>query len=280
MNDAGRVQFIDQSRQGNYLFRGNLPELNDDTQFDYSGLKSRLSAAAECSDIKLPDNYRIIDISLLDPILSPKDTKASLTEAKYFLDNPEQGKYVSWPLLGSFAPPLPNENTPLLAQQKIGSTYTYDNLMERAEKLHRMMKKRDKDGVKNVYYLHCQAGCDRTGMMSMAYKIIKSRNRASLATTMGDYWPVQNGSDISTHSPGCGRNPNYWATSQILWLCYTKVGEFVGGDNWTQNSDAIHRAYISSCLAPIKMENDPELKAYKALPADGMGKLILDAGKI
>ena len=276
---AGRVQLLDySSASDSYLFRGNLPDVDNGQSFDYSGLQSRMSAAAECSGKTLPSSYRLIDISLLDPIINPKDTQISLNEAKYFIKNKDLGKFVAWPILGSLTPPLPLSNTPVYAQGKLSSTFTYDNVIYRAQQLHRWMA-HPSSSQSTVYYIHCRAGCDRTGILATAYKIINAKSKTELANNISNYWAIQNGSNITTHSPGCNRNPNYWAASQILWLCYYKIGELSGYNNWLKNSQKLFTQYRRYCLAPIMLNNDARLHALKSLPPDGMGKVLVKVGE-
>ncbi|CAH0536255.1 hypothetical protein [Vibrio marisflavi] len=296
------VQFLDYSaKTGNYIFRGDLPDYqNADGKtytFDMTTLKEKLANAKLSNGTPaLPSQYFLVDISLLDPALNPNDARNDLAEVQYFVHNPTEGKFIAWPLLGSYVPPvsvsktvkikhipitktLEIPNTPWYAQGKFSSTFNYDNLYKRAVALHKMLNTKYKD-MPVVFYIHCHSGCDRTGMMATAYSIIAAKTLPSLKTLIDGYWPIQNGTayrnDQSDYDRGCGRDPNYWATSQILWLCYYKVGEIDGYQNWADNADQINSDYKRYCLTPIKQNSINSTGNFFAslqkLPTDGMDK--------
>ena len=307
-DDISRVQFLDYSPStGNYLFRGDMPD--DQTkcpyQFEHFTLRKRLHDAKLQHAPKLPNNYYLVDISLLDPALNPNDAKDNMAEAKYFIENPQHGKFISWPLLGSYVPPvsvstgvcIPNSkaqwirhtctpttktidvpNTPLFAQGKFSSPFSYDALDKRAVLLHKMMN--TPHDIPYVFYIHCHSGCDRTGMMATAYKIINAESLPQLRNILRAYWPIQNGhksrinteNDKQQYDPGCGRNPNYWATSQILWLCYYKVGELYNFQDWAEHADIINASYKTSCLDPINIVYSSSMADLQKLPTDNMDK--------
>eukprot|EP00466_Bigelowiella_natans_P006244 jgi/Bigna1/140900/aug1.59_g15608 len=153
----------------NYIFRGNNPV--EDGQFAFDKLLDtvRASASTECG-VTLPEKFRVVDIDLEN--LSDPGQK---TELDFWKNHPELGEVFSWPTLGTI---LDVKHTPF-----------------------------EKEVVSTVFYVHCNAGCDRTGEFIGSYMMSYLGYNAT--TAMGE------------DCRQCGRCPNFYATNAMGFWCLT-----------------------------------------------------------
>ena len=63
-----------------------------------------------------------------------------------------------------------------------------------------------------VIYVHCVAGCDRTGQFVASYRLQYDNNNVTDVYSM----------DCNE----CGRCPNRWSTVGIEWFCYCENLQF------------------------------------------------------
>ncbi|RYG51923.1 hypothetical protein EON67_02365 [archaeon] len=64
----------------------------------------------------------------------------------------------------------------------------------------------------NVFVVHCEAGCDRTGEFSAGY-YMRWQNMNVTASWQRDV-------------TDCGRAPDYWSKNAIQWYCLTYEYQF------------------------------------------------------
>jgi hypothetical protein len=150
-----------------YLFRGNYPYNSNSTAFDYPTLVSYIHKKALESNITIHPNFKLVDISFLQSIINYSEFKL---ETEFFRKNPQFGTLLHWTIIGH---PL-NASTLSESVRKPMVEWTYDwniedQLIERTELLQQFVH--TPNNVTTVYYMHCDAGVDRTGQVSGAYYI-------------------------------------------------------------------------------------------------------------
>ena len=202
--DYSRVWLVDHVEGGNYLFRGDMP-INDtnkeDPTFAYDQLISYMRTRASSQGVTLPEDLYLVDVSLCNPF----DGGYS-AEVNYWKDgaHADQGELVQWPLgLAGIFPPCiyPEDKRYSMANS---SVWKVDKVPSRIEILHGMLTQSFPKTA--VIYVHCSAGCDRTGEVMGSY-MMWYQNKNLTAMYAAD-----------THE--CGRSPNYFSTSALEWFCY------------------------------------------------------------
>ncbi|KAL9656108.1 hypothetical protein ABK040_007726 [Willaertia magna] len=171
--DFYRIRLLDYNPTLNHwLFRGNEPltKTNGKTTFAYDKIKEYLPKVAKSNDYKsnltLPNDYYLIDISFLTDIIEHERNDLKVEEA-FFRDYPQLGKFIHWQILGSI---LNATDVPEILRKEIAlhekSWDKIDHLAKRVELLHDYVWKGYPDNSINkpiVIYIHCEAGMDRTG---------------------------------------------------------------------------------------------------------------------
>lgn len=196
----------------NYFIRGNSPYNKDNKQIEYDVWVSAMAKAANSSGYVLPPSERlyIVDVSFENVF-----DKGFLAERKFFEDNPSKGRFLSWELLG--APLWPSSFTDEQVQEMIAtmSVWKNDKLPERMVAFRSMLLNAQPpagyDAV--AYYVHCAAGCDRTGQFVAAYRITFDLNDPSTKPAIGDIF--------KKNCEECGRCPNYFSAGATGWYCMT-----------------------------------------------------------
>mmetsp|Transcript_16158 Transcript_16158/g.22563 ORF Transcript_16158/g.22563 Transcript_16158/m.22563 type:complete len:267 (+) Transcript_16158:48-848(+) len=184
----------------NYIFRGNNPV--EDGQFAFDKLLDtvRASASTECG-VTLPEKFRVVDIDLEN--LSDPGQK---TELDFWKNHPELGEVFSWPTLGTI---LDVKHTPFEKEVVRSGSWAVrgnaDDLDSRMKMLNGMLK--NITDVSTVFYVHCNAGCDRTGEFIGSYMMSYLGYNAT--TAMGE------------DCRQCGRCPNFYATNAMGFWCLT-----------------------------------------------------------
>lgn len=155
------VHFVDDNLQkGNYFFRGSNPV--SEKSFQYTNLKRALEDAAIAEGIVLPQNYYLIDISLLNSIFSPSEK----IEEAFFKENPDLGEVINHPVYGAATNP---NDFPEAIRKKLVDKFSTDHVSALIEKINRLMKIQTIKPV--VIFTHCEAGKDRTGEVVAAYRM-------------------------------------------------------------------------------------------------------------
>ncbi|MGE5582022.1 MAG: protein-tyrosine phosphatase family protein [Bacillota bacterium] len=167
------VHFVD-SVGPNLLFRGALPQAGKPAVFDYKGLKKAITKAGEAAGITVPASFYLIDLNLLN-VENPKDADLIYNEYKFFKKTPRLGRIQVWGITGTKLSP----KDPALIGCRDYLARNLDNwladrLATRVTALRRWLENPESFLGKNpkmpvVVYVHCVAGCDRTGEVIGAY---------------------------------------------------------------------------------------------------------------
>ncbi|MGB2105957.1 MAG: hypothetical protein ACPHVV_01795 [Porticoccaceae bacterium] len=225
--DSNRVHLVD-SMNGVYFFRGNEPLIGNEKnrRFAYAELLSMMNHTLEQEGHeKLTEgSFELIDISLLNTLADEFDLKI---ERKFFEDNPDKGNFIHWPLYGITEIVPANETVRTVGKISLDLLYPTFLLLrtltkidvnrvsqhnktiyKEVKKLHKMLQSSTEDGAstkKKVFYIHCNAGCDRTGEFVAAYRMTINKSSCSDAS--------------DKNLAECGRAQNYYSVNGTYWYC-------------------------------------------------------------
>lgn len=225
--DSNRVHLVDEI-DGAYFFRGNEPLVGNEKnrRFAYPELISVMNNRLEQQGHEklTADNFELIDISLLNSAADEFDLKI---ERQFFEDNPDKGKFIHWPLYGITEIVPANERLRTVGKVSLDLLYPTFLLLrtltkidvnkvsqhnktiyKEVKKLHKMLQSSTADGASNkkkVFYVHCNAGCDRTGEFVAAYRMTMNKTSCS------------DSSDKNLAE--CGRPQNYYSVNGTYWYC-------------------------------------------------------------
>lgn len=166
-----RVHVVDYYKRAdgqlNIIFRGNEPSLdnNGTYSFAWDPLVTRMKEVlAETENLDFPQNFQVIDVNLLNPT----EFKDEAEERKFFEKNPSLGRYMNWPIFGDLVNPL-KLAVPLAADMaRELNVWQLDRLPSRLPEL-RAMLQAESTGPAQIFYVHCEAGLDRTGEVCGSY---------------------------------------------------------------------------------------------------------------
>jgi hypothetical protein len=172
-NEVNNVHYVD-SVGSNFLFRGGLPLTKNPLAFNYNGLKSTIIDAGKNAGVKVPDAFYLIDVNLLN-IEDPVDRERIYIEQQFFESNPKLGYIQVWGMVGtrlSATDPAFSASRDFLGRNL--DNWLSDKLGERVELLRKWLTGSQpivsgKTTLPIVIYVHCVAGCDRTGEFIGAY---------------------------------------------------------------------------------------------------------------
>jgi len=184
----------------NLLFRGNMP--TNQTTFDYDTLKQFMAQRAKELNMTFPSNFYLIDLSLNNDFEGADFQR----EKEFWTKAPKDlGEFINWPLgLAGILPP--NLYPEDVRRQMANSTvWEIDKIPERVVAVNNMLKQGRPDKPL-VIFVHCTAGCDRTGEFIGSYRIQFQKSQTV---------PMFN-----ANCAECGRCPNYWASTALEWYCY------------------------------------------------------------
>ncbi|HEX3046048.1 MAG TPA: hypothetical protein VHY08_14925 [Bacillota bacterium] len=178
VREVPNVHYMD-SVGPNFLFRGGLPQIGTPPVFNYEGLIRAIQNAGKKARVRTPSSCYLIDVNFLN-IENPQDAQWIAVEQKFFKVHPKLGRIQVWGINGTGL----SVNDPALAACRIFLARNLDNwlndrLAQRVELLRGWLENGPSaDQGKNgrlrtklpiVIYIHCAAGCDRTGEFSGAY---------------------------------------------------------------------------------------------------------------
>lgn len=172
VKEVANVHYMD-SVGSNFLFRGGLPQTGNPPAFNYNGLKQAIMNAGKRAGVKVPSSFYIIDVNFLN-IENPKDARWIAVEQKFFQTNPTFGRIQVWGMNGIGL----HINDPRLAANRLYlarnlDSWLNDRLARRVEILRGWLEGpafvNGNTKLPVVIYMHCAAGCDRTGEFSGAY---------------------------------------------------------------------------------------------------------------
>ncbi len=211
--DYTRVHLVDHDpATGNLLFRGNMPT-NATHAFALDTLLAFMRARANQSGVPFPravgDDFTLTDISLNNDF-----DGADFNAEKAFWHAPgaaRYGRFVNWPLglAGILGPGhYPASKIGPMAN---GSVWKVDKIPDRVAQIRAWLTQPAEDSKVLVQYVHCTAGCDRTGEVVGAYRMrFQQQPGGALTNTTTMY---------ALDTAECGRSPNYWSTMALEWFC-------------------------------------------------------------
>ena len=196
--NPSRVHLVD-ADGSNLLFRGNMPTVNH--SFAYSTLTNLLKQRTEAKGLIFPSNFSLVVVSFNNDF-DGQDFKAE--KAFWKQHTPELGRLINWPLgLAGIVPP---KDVPSHEREKManGSVWKIDKVPQRVVALRQLLT--TKAARPTVIYVHCTAGCDRTGEVVGSYRL--------------KFHPMINVTQMyALDVAECGRPPNYWSTMALEWFC-------------------------------------------------------------
>jgi hypothetical protein len=167
------VHYVDSAGR-NFLFRGGLPLTNNERTFNYPGLKRSVIEAGKAAGVSVPNDFFIIDVNLLN-IENTGDRNRISVEHQFFQSNPTLGFIQVWGIHGTGL----QATDPQLAGSRnyLGhylDSWLRDGLSGRIEKVRQWLTGEQADSrvvtdLPIVIFVHCAAGCDRTGEFIGAY---------------------------------------------------------------------------------------------------------------
>jgi len=203
-----RVHLVDYMVTGGvqqFLFRGNFPA--NATHFQYDLLKEYMRARAQEQGIKFPeDEAYIVDVSLNNAV----DTDP--LEADFFKDpaNADKGMLFEWPIgTSSVFRPRDVKDVAERERSAMETVWATDKFPDRVALVNRLMSTGTGTPRQRplAVYVHCSAGCDRTGAFIGAYRMEYGRRN----TTIGEIF--------KSNVAECGRVPNYFGVASTEWYC-------------------------------------------------------------
>lgn len=166
-----RVALID-SFGDNHLFRGNNPfiEKNGKKQFAYKEITHAFNNILGKNGKRKLTNYYLVSINLLEP----DQYEGVVMERRFFKQNQELGEMIH---ISTIIPVL-------MISTNIFPEY-YNNILSNVvDNIYTILNTKRKDGRDVLVYIHCDAGRDRTGMLTSIYKM-KYQNK-SLTTVKSE----------------------------------------------------------------------------------------------
>ena len=206
----------------NFLFRGNTPVNSETDHFDEPGLRAAITEAAlrDCG-VTVPPNFKIIMLDLQNP-----SDPNYLTGISHWETRPNNGSVVQWLTTGSIVQPQHSHERATRVESGDWAMRGHaDYLAPRlAATRQYLMNVADRP---TVLYVHCQAGCDRTGQFIGAYAMTYLGYNTS--TMYGEACRQCGYTSRDSFSWQC---PNYFSTAALGWWCLTLAarGTPVQGD--------------------------------------------------
>lgn len=227
--DLSRVHVVDRfntpSGNTNYFVRGNQPSVKNDTTGEwtipYQQWMSYITQRAQEYDANStvkpahafptdPSRVFIVDVSL--EVFFNKGYEA---EPAFFSANPSKGRFMNWVLVGAVVWPTGYTTAQQDEMIRDGKVWETDQLPTRIQAFRGMLHQEVPAGYDTVvYYVHCQAGCDRTGEFVGAYRM--TYDLPDVASPA----PLINGI-YNENCAECGRCPNYFSSGAQGWYCLT-----------------------------------------------------------
>lgn len=220
---ASRVHLVDQYIENginNFLFRGGDPVLRSD-EFAYDELVNLMKVAAEKRGKALPDDFYLIDVSLLYV-----ETADLSVEKRYFEQNPQKGEFVNYPVFGhiggnKFERIIHIANKGVTFLEKFlsypifGVTEQIIKGIESGEKSLTDLDIQAVTGLRGlltqkrekpiVVYIHCVGGCDRTGEVIGAYRM--------------QYMQEEIQAVFNKNTQECGKDENVFSVNSLKAYC-------------------------------------------------------------
>lgn len=207
--DYSRVHLVyHNTRHNTWFFRGNMPA--NASMFQYDDLQAALAARATEAGYKLPTLNYLVDVTLNNPF----DGTDYYHELEFWANplNALKGEIVHWPLVGNVVSPGDVAETERHALIDNGTIWEVDHIPKRIAQLNQWLDFPTNVTLPHVYYVHCSAGCDRTGELVGSYRIKYMLPTVPFTNASGMFW---------LDTTECGRSPNYYSTTALMWYCFT-----------------------------------------------------------
>lgn len=179
-----------------------MPVVNGTFAFDT--LVGMLEKRAVEAGVDWPKNFTLLDISLNNEF----DGKDFWSEQAFWKDrsHAKLGSFVHWPL--GLAGILPPKDFPERVRNKLAKSFVWkiDQVPSRVEEIRKILTTPTETPV--VIYVHCSAGCDRTGEVVGSYR---THYTAPDKLNITEIYKL--------NCAECGRCPNYWSTTALEWFC-------------------------------------------------------------
>ena len=188
----------------NWMFRGNSPTIND--TFAYDTLVEYMNIRANQSNLTFPSTFYFIDISLLNPGNIPT-WEIEQEFWKKHMNDTLFGEIINWypSAIQSITPPNELSIAEQIEYCKSQYLWEIDTMPIRINKTQNIFLNKRNDNLSISIYIHCEAGCDRTGEFIADYRLMYIDNNIT--------------TDYDLDCTECGRCPNYWSTTSIEWFC-------------------------------------------------------------
>lgn len=204
--DVHRVHLVDSyPRNGspqNFLVRGNNP-VDKGGSFNITALRAAIAHALGVCNVTIPHaSFKIHTLDLENPA-----DPGYFKEHAYWREHSDEGILDNWMTLGSLLQPQHASNRTARVERgdwAIGGHA--DHLPQRLNATRQLLTNLSNPWP-TVIYVHCNAGCDRTGEFIGSYAM----------TYLGYNVTTMYGEACRQ----CGRCPNYYATSALGWWCLT-----------------------------------------------------------
>lgn len=164
--DISRIAFVDINGK-NLLFRGSNPIINSE-EFAINMLTEKMRESAQENNVNFPDEFYLISISLLS-----LERSAINIEKAFFRNNPERGELINIPVFGI----IPETENKILKGLEAAVEYFVDikgiSLQQDAQAISTIRQQliRNDKSIPIIVYVHCNAGCDRTGEVIAGYRL-------------------------------------------------------------------------------------------------------------
>ena len=117
----------------------------------------------------MPGELYIIDLNLLNWETEEHDIRL---ERDYFEKHPEDGRFINWEIFGDIVNPM---DVPEKLRKSMAldlRKWQHDKEVSRIPELHDWISTKNAQTNRTVaYYIHCEAGKDRTGEISGSYEM-------------------------------------------------------------------------------------------------------------
>lgn len=210
-----RVHLVDH-HNGNFLVRGNMPfTIGSDgkKEYDHYDLVKYSLSSIKKEGIKTKDwnDYYVIDVMLTNRV-NPVEEIAFEKTKKFYKQNSELGKVEMFSVLN------PNDLIPdnLLSYSDIQvvekfskkkfSTKFNERMLKRVRETKKLLRDGKINGKNVIIYVHCMAGCDRTGEFVSAYNLVNNDMKYKEA--------------IELNTKQCTRKPNKYSMRGSKSFCY------------------------------------------------------------
>jgi hypothetical protein len=188
-----------------FLFRGNFPA--NATHFEYDTMKEFMQKRAREYSLAFPiDDVYIIDVSLNNIV------DEDPLETHFWADpaNKAKGRLYQWPI-GASSLIRPRDVKPVEERNKqaLKDIWAIDQIPDRISTVHDFLTRGTgaPDNRPLAVYVHCTAGCDRTGAFIGSYRMEYMGSN----TTMPELFHA--------NVLECGRVPNYFGVATTEWYC-------------------------------------------------------------